>query len=342
MNIPVIFALNHAYMRQVQTTLCSLFANAGEQTVYEVYLLHYDLTQKDEKNLYQTFATALQKHSISLVRIPDEDYKRIPLIGRYGKEANFRLFIPSLLPHIKKAIYLDADIIIQSDLTELFAIDLTNKAYAAMSEKNIYHHLKTYLYDTWIIRRMAFFKDQLGYDLLDHKNHYICTGVLVISNEYWQQHNYTQRALDFLLTYKNVSEFPDQDALNFLALQDGSSSRYYFSGEWNFMTYFYKPQEFKSRSLWIKTFFESLDIDADPTTYQPKIIHYAASHPWRDTDIMYSENYVKYASMIGWDIIKEIKQKQARDKLVGLCKKSMKFFVPYGLVKIYAKLKEKI
>ena len=46
----------------------------------------------------------------------------------------YRLFIPKLLPDEKKAIYLDADIIVNLDITELWQTDLENHPLAVVLE----------------------------------------------------------------------------------------------------------------------------------------------------------------------------------------------------------------
>jgi lipopolysaccharide biosynthesis glycosyltransferase len=346
MNIPVCFAINLAYINQLKVVLLSLFSHAYATTSYQIFVLHYDIHGEEQDKIERAFADYWHQHSISFTQISSLDYNRIPIVGRYGKETDFRLFLPTLLPSVGKIIYLDVDILILADLSDLYSIDISGCAYAALSEKGIDEWNRNLFKNPEHISRHQLFKNTLGFDLDDIKYHYVNAGVLVINNNYWREHHYCQRALEFLSKYATVIATPDQDALNYLALQDGIELRKYISGDWNFITSHIQQThdvftDMKQRPLLYRKIFDAFSISDSVESYQPKIIHYAFRNPWKPGNqwVMYYDLYKNYARMTGWNIDESLSPPQ---KLAKFIKKAIKFFLPYGLVRIYAKLKEKI
>ncbi|MUK49032.1 glycosyltransferase family 8 protein [Aliivibrio fischeri] len=116
----------------------------------------------------------------------------LPSKGRFSKAMFGRLYISSILKE-KKVLYLDCDIVVNSELTELFEYDMRNMLIGAVEDKidNITNSLKC--------------KYQL--------DKYFNSGVLLINNN-----SKTKRKLCSCidLIKNNKYEYPDQDAINIL------------------------------------------------------------------------------------------------------------------------------
>lgn len=57
-------------------------------------------------------------------------------LSRFTIGAMFRLMLPEVLPNLNKIIYLDADIFVNTDIKELWDIDMTNYYFAGVPDHN--------------------------------------------------------------------------------------------------------------------------------------------------------------------------------------------------------------
>lgn len=172
-----------------------------------------------------------------------------------------RLLIGELVPRAERLIWLDLDLLVQSDLLELWERDLGGCVAAAVPDPFGCH-----LFD-WHGRlrsRVA----PLGRDL-SPSHRYFNAGVMLIDLKVWRTEAIGQRALRLFLDYPSTFEHLDQDVLN-LELQDRVLS---LEVEWNVV----EPVGF----LW----------EWDPLIYDglkpaegllfPKIRHFAGKNkPW--------------------------------------------------------------
>ncbi|MCL2520887.1 MAG: glycosyltransferase family 8 protein [Spirochaetaceae bacterium] len=330
MIIPIVLSLNSAYTKPTAVAIVSALANAAAGTQYYFYLLTHNLTRDDESFIEQLTTKYTTCAGVKVIYFSDADYTQIPSINNKAREIIFRLFVPNLLSEIDKIIYLDSDILILNDLTELYNINLEGKAYAAVSEKGVHNFIRPPLINNDTKRLFDFFYE-LGFDLLDEQTHYVNAGVMVINAVYWREHNYTQRALAFLTQHAPNLVHLEQDALNYLALQDGPQSRHFLSASYNFFSPLFNINRINAAET--RFLFKSLNLlNQLKENYRPHIVHYiAARKPWNGANTAFAEHYLAYAAQIGWHITPPTSFK-AKLKRLNF-KKSLKALTPYGLIK---------
>lgn len=134
--------------------------------------------------------------------------------AKWGQEkpnylANFRLFLGRVLPkNTEKCLYLDTDMLVLSDVRELFEIDLGENILGANLGLVDYDEL-----------RLGWVKRQLMYSLCHHKSfdfskveYYFCSGLLLVNVPKWHEYDIEAKCIEFIKTYN--PDCPDQDALN--------------------------------------------------------------------------------------------------------------------------------
>jgi lipopolysaccharide biosynthesis glycosyltransferase len=338
MIIPVAFALNDNYARQVEVTLTSLFMNAKESTVYHVYLLNNKLKQTTRQRLSRTLATHHPQGQLFFLDIPHELWSHLPIIKRFPQEANARLLLPELLPSTEKIIYLDADIIVLDDLEELYNMDLSRKAFAAFPEGQFLNQSGFASTRLDFIHIYNYFKRDFDIDLT--KRNYCNSGVLSMNLNFFRENNFVEESLRFLHKYKDVTDYPDQDALNALAMKNGTQTILEIPYVWNFMVTYLQnsdPTETshyrsarETRNLEFLRIYTQ-DPHAAFESYAPRIIHYAAVSPWTKGGMpaLYFEKYKEYATLCRWQFSQPT---FSTKELLVYAKKAAKFFTPYGII----------
>ena len=120
--IPIFFSTDDNYIPFLTVALHSIIENASKEYNYRIIVLNSGITEKniseirklENSNFKIEFADVNKKinHIMSELTNGLRDY--------YSNSIYYRIFIPSLFPKLKKALYLDADIVVIDDISKLF------------------------------------------------------------------------------------------------------------------------------------------------------------------------------------------------------------------------------
>jgi len=190
-----------------------------------------------------------------------------------------KFFIPEfdVSKKIKKAIYLDCDIIVKKDIKSLYDIDLENYIIGAVTEDLIYNN-KIYKLRYYDANRQKEFDDLKK--ITNNRQHvYFNSGVMLIDMEKWRKEKITEKAIKMASIIKNY--LVDQTVLN--AALSGKT----------------KVLDSKYNEFTNKFELYSKHVDMDILKYirdnYPKtvIIHYAGKKPWNSTDVIERDEFWK-------------------------------------------------
>ena len=129
--IPIFFATDDNYMPYLDVTLRSLIRNASTEYNYEINVLNTGLKQE---NIDKVMTLENDNFKIKFRDISDKvDYIKSKLnnVYHFSIVTWYRLFIQSLFPEYDKVLYLDCDIIVLGDISELYNVDLGDNLLAA-------------------------------------------------------------------------------------------------------------------------------------------------------------------------------------------------------------------
>ena len=177
----VVFAGDYAYIRQIETAMKSLCRHNSH---LKIYLLNQDIPQE----WFSQIRIYLQEMGGDLIdcKLIGSQYKmnwsnKLPHINHMTFA---RYFIPDFVTE-DKVLYLDSDLIVTDDLTDLFELDLGENYLAAAR---------------------SCFGAGLGFN----------AGILLIDNKKWKSENIRQQLIELTeKEHENVKE-GDQSILNML------------------------------------------------------------------------------------------------------------------------------
>ncbi|MDD3772988.1 MAG: glycosyltransferase, partial [Weeksellaceae bacterium] len=127
--IPIVFSTNEEYAPYCTTTIASILSNAKENTELEFLILSTGLSQAT-KNKFEKLKK-IKDCSMEFISVNKKDFMNCPISDHFSIETYFRFKLASFLPMHDKVIYLDSDMIVLKDLSELFETAIDNN-YAAM------------------------------------------------------------------------------------------------------------------------------------------------------------------------------------------------------------------
>ena len=268
--IPIFFAVDDVYSPFLAVTLQSLTENASKNYYYSIKILYTNMQEENKKKLAKYESENVKIEFVDLnyyiQKIQDKLYTR----DYYTNTTYFRLFIPSLYPQYDKAIYLDGDIVVLGDISELYNINMGDNLIAAAPDDVIQN--------TKVFQEYA--EKVVG--VADYRN-YFNAGVLLMNLDELRKFDFLDKFLYLLETVK-FSVAQDQDYLNRLC----KGRTKIISIAWDRMP---MPTD------------KILDDEI-------KLIHYNLAYkPWHFDNVLYKEHFWKYAEKTEYiDEIRKIKK----------------------------------
>ncbi len=182
--------------------MTSIFENTSSKVM--VHILH-DNTLTDENR--QRFIRTTEKYhqGINFVDMSEyaEKFTEHKISKYWTIGTMYRLFIIDMLPELDKIIYLDCDILVNLDISELWNIDIEDKSFAAVLD-TIPETLKAYSTRNLQLRLINI-----------NRKFYINAGVLVMNlQKIRSQYNTSQPIFDWFAHYAHLLPFLDQDLIN--------------------------------------------------------------------------------------------------------------------------------
>lgn len=176
----IVLATDNNYLVQAETTIKSILVH---NTNVCIYVLNNDIAPEWFKLLNATLSTVNSRViNIHVDKNMFNNYKTGDLINY---TTFFRYLIPDLIPS-DRTLYLDCDLLVAGDLSELFTIDMEGKPVAAVASPY-----------TWE-------SDLYGFN----------AGVLLIDNKLWRENLYIPQLLSLTEEKQAEVAMADQSILN--------------------------------------------------------------------------------------------------------------------------------
>ncbi len=254
--IPIFFACDDNYIPLLGTALHTLIKHASKDYNYTVIVLNAGLKQINKRRV-KTLEKKNKNLKVKFVNISDlinKHYSELALRLRdyYSVAIYYRMFIPTLFKEYDKAIYLDADLILLDDISELYNTDIEGKLVAAINDK--------------LVSTVPVFANYANNAVGIDANEYFNSGVLVMNLKKFREDDIETKFLNLLETYNFDTICPDQDYLNVLCKDD----KVLLPTGWNKMPLY--------------------DPEFDYTTL--KLVHYNSfEKPWHHDHVLYADKF---------------------------------------------------
>lgn len=256
------------YVQHCCAMLCSLFENNSEHEI-TVHVPYIFLSEEGRRKISDVADRYNQKCKFYFL---DEsifkDFSFRPN-SRITLNAYYRMFLPLYIDQsIDKILYLDCDMIVLGDVSELFDLELKDCGLAACKDCMPYEELH---------------RRQMQLELDDRT---FCTGIMLVNLKYWREHDSVAEMKRFAQWKRDVVFLEDQDAMN-----------YVFRKHW-----FLLPYKWNKGAMSICALDGSQhDFDYYEYMYEPKVIHYASVFkPWLKFNFPEKKYYKYYLDKSGY------------------------------------------
>ena len=120
--LPIVFTCDDAYFKYTNVVITSILHNQNKNYRYEINILSEFISEKNK----EIAKRQIEKHSnfsIKFVTLKDIDSNKFFLNSYMSISTYYRLYIPQLFSHYERILYLDSDVIVDADVSELARLD---------------------------------------------------------------------------------------------------------------------------------------------------------------------------------------------------------------------------
>lgn len=276
-NIPIFFAVDDKYIPFLAVALQSLIENSSENNCYSIKILYTNISEENQNKILKYERKNVNIEFVDLNYYIDKIKDKLYTRDYYSKTTYFRLFIPELYPQYDKVLYLDSDIVILSDIADLYNVDMEDNLVAAAPDD--------------VIQTIEVFQEyaEKVVGVADYHN-YFNAGILLMNLDQLRKFKFQEKFLYLLETVK-FSVAQDQDYLNRLC----------------------KGRVKLIENTWDRMPIGGDTVKREDLN----LIHYnLAFKPWHFEDILYKEYFWEYAQKTEYfDKIQEIKSNYTEEDI---------------------------
>ncbi len=253
--ITVFYSCDNEYIPYLAVSVFSLIENADANKNYEIVVLQNEISDKNKEIIsnMQTENVKIRFKDVSdkLKTIAD----KLSLRDYYSLSIYFRIFIPQMFPNIDKAVYIDCDTVVLSDIAELYNTDLEGNLVAAATDVVVTSD------DVFV----EYVENAVG---VEEAKKYFNSGVMVMNLETMRNEDLLGNFTYLLNTYQFETVAPDQDYLNVIC---------------------------RNRVKYIDKSWNKMSIDSSNPENINLVHYNMFFKPWLYDDVLYQEHFWEYA-----------------------------------------------
>jgi lipopolysaccharide biosynthesis glycosyltransferase len=185
--VAVAFICDSHYVIPTAVAITSLVFNKKPDTYYDIYIISAGLSEKETEKFHEFRGINTDIH---IIKVSLKKFKGVNIFMHLTSAAYVKFDLPELIPNQDKVLYLDSDVIIQQDLSDLF-------------ETNIDDYYAGAVKDIGLI------------DNIHNIKNYFNSGVMLLNLKLMRENNTSMTLLNIAKSADNFI-YMDQDCLNIL------------------------------------------------------------------------------------------------------------------------------
>ena len=194
--IPIVFSTDDNYIPYLDVAISSLIANASKNHDYRIIVLNTGLSEDNILKVKQNETNGFKIDFIDISSEVKNIKSSLKNVYHFSLVTYYRLFIASLFPEYDKVLYLDCDLVVLGDISELYNLELGDNILGAAPEQ--------YVQNTDEFRLYA--EKALGVD----PDSYVNAGVLVMNLKEFRKAKIEEKFITLITKYNFDLLDPDR------------------------------------------------------------------------------------------------------------------------------------
>ena len=201
--IPIFFTIDDNYAKYAACAINSIIKNSSKKYTYHIIIVSEGLNEKNKTKLKsfenENFKIMFREIDEASLVIEDREENKLRC-DYFTLTIYLRLFLADIFNEYDKAIYIDSDVVVPTDISKLYEIDLKDNIIGACTDYSIQD----------IDALTYYVENAVGVKRLD----YINSGVLLMNLKKMREVGLKNKFLTLLDKYHFDSIAPDQDYIN--------------------------------------------------------------------------------------------------------------------------------
>jgi lipopolysaccharide biosynthesis glycosyltransferase len=279
--IVVVCAADNLYAMPLAVAARSALENLNPQRDMTLFIIDGGISLHNRRKILASLDS--KRCRVQFIPKPDDLLGKIQVLRYFETEdgfkeqtyitltAYYRLLIPELLPDdLEKAIYLDCDLVVQGDLSQVWESEMGDNYLLAVQ-------------DLWTpIAKLGLLNHEELNISLEAK--YFNSGIMLLNLQQWRANRMSTQLISYLREKRDRIRFHDQDVLNAV-----------MAGHWGELDLRWNVTPGIHNTYWQKSASPSEQDALSQAVSNPGIIHYAmVSKPWNN-------RYTGFEYSLGFD-----------------------------------------
>lgn len=198
--IPVFYAVDDNYIPILGASMKSLIENSSKENKYEIKILYTSVSEKNQERIKKFEQENISIEFVNVSEQLKEINSKLYTRNYFSKTTYFRLYIPELYPQYDKAVYIDSDTIVLTDIANLYNEDMEDNLLAAIPDG--------------AVQTVPVFQEYVEkvVGVIDYNN-YFNAGILLMNLKELREYKLQEKFL-YLLEKVKFEVAQDQDYLN--------------------------------------------------------------------------------------------------------------------------------
>lgn len=271
--VPVVFACNEKYAPYLSVAIASLIFNSSPSASYDIRILYSALPEKVIATIEKQATANCKITFVPVAHLVQEIRTKGYISSHITHESYYRVLVAKLMATCERVIYLDCDIVINSDIALLARVELFGNIIGAVENPPVSPDYMKGIFANFPHRPEKYFN----------------AGVLLINNAEFIAQDINSRFLDLVFSDRKF-RCHDQDILNIIC----EGKIYELDPTWNWQwQYFYKEQYIHSGREMFAAHARSFA--------RPALVHFNSDiKPWQQNDGHFAPMFWFYARFSPW------------------------------------------
>ena len=262
----VLTSADNNYLQHLGVMLISLLENIGDNEINEIAIINDNISKENIAKLKSTLINYNVR--IRFIEYKSNVFAHLKPKNDKTHAAFHRIFLTEFYsPEIEKVLYLDCDLIIRKDISELFNTNISDYVIGAVQNDGLYYQ-----------KRLGMSEESMFFN----------SGVMLINLSTWRKLNIQKKLIDYIEHNFEVMLRNDQDALN-AVLKD---NWLILNPTWNVHLYFFTSPHLCQYDAGL----------LHRILNDPAIVHYTTQNkPWLYMGKHpFKKEYYKYLKLTAW------------------------------------------
>lgn len=204
-SLPPVYVAAYAdkgYFQHAVVMCASVERHANPNRPYEIFLFYSDCNDHLLEKARKSFGRFRPNVNVLLIELEEDGLQKLEAKKAYLSGSIYnKIYVFMFLPkYVEKILFLDSDIVVRADVSNLFDMGLKGRLLAAVREKN------ALLGETG--------EEELATLGLASWDDYFNSGVMLIDLVRWREEKVSERAFAFCVHSWHKTRLHDQDAYN--------------------------------------------------------------------------------------------------------------------------------